>query len=182
MLTRFFRNVARKVNFSQLHARSLLVAKCKLPKTANPVDQYLRAAVGSVFLTAAGMCLGGRQFVSCNPEHPSAREPWEDEWQLWREEILSSGTHVLHRRADIARTSEVGQPTNLSWHLIHGSLWGRGRIESMEIFRPAGAITEADSLALIHLGDQISGHKQFIHGGFTSAILDHLFGTGLPPK
>ena len=39
---------------------------------------------------------------------------------------------------------------------------------------PGGGLTRGG--AVVHLGDELNGHKHTIHGGFTAALLDDLFG------
>ena len=99
-------------------------------------------------------------------------DPRDEEWALWMATVETKYEGLQQRKA----------PKHLpgwklpEWHLIYGSLWGEGKLEKLDIWRSPKKIIDGQVVALVRLGDKICGHQKFIHGGFTSALLDQLFG------
>jgi acyl-coenzyme A thioesterase PaaI-like protein len=88
--------------------------------------------------------------------------------------LAGAGELVPHSYPFLSRDGQTVD--GMEHHLIFGPLWGPGRIEALEIFRPMRRVTDADTLCLVRLGDSLCGHREYIHGGLTSALLDNLFG------
>ena len=74
---------------------------------------------------------------------------------------------------------------SLIWHTLQGHgkierfrMWklesdeAQKQVKSSDMVRPGKART----YSLVRLGDHVCGHKEFIHGGMTAALIDDLFG------
>ena len=123
--------------------------------------------------------LVGEPTVSCAAAAAATTDGqgWQDDFDSWARELMAA----CGERGLIPRQTSSGAGTSdghwtAEWHLMRGRLWGEGALEKLRVWRPAEHMIDGDVLCLVRLGGQVCGHRAFVHGGFTAALFDELFG------
>ena len=121
-----------------------------------------------------------------------AQENESNKFDIWAKEI--EGRNDLIEEVDVyTRVEKQGTgkgncdttARSLIWHTLQGHgkierfrMWklesdeAQRQVKSSDMVRPGKART----YSLVRLGDHVCGHKEFIHGGMTAALIDDLFG------
>jgi hypothetical protein len=121
--------------------------------------------------------LVGEPTASCVPAPATGQENWHDEFESWAQELMTAcGDCGLTPRKTYTGPEASDGHWTAEWHLMRGRLWGDGALERLRVWRPAAYVIDGDVLCLVRLGGQVCGHKAFVHGGFTAALFDELFG------
>ena len=122
--------------------------------------------------------LVGEPTVSCAEAAATTEgQDWQDDFDSWAKDLMSA----CGDRGLIPRQTSSGPGTSdghwtAEWHLMRGRLWGEGALEKLRVWRPAEHMIDGDVLCLVRLGGQVCGHRAYVHGGFTAALFDDLFG------
>ena len=141
--------------------------------TINLGTMELGKLIPALTAGAAAICYTGGAVLPrwLAPRHLD--RSWETEWREWAAEIDESCK---------AGALKPARPVS-AWagkvlhHLFWGpTFWGSGRLERLQRWRPTGHMIDGDALCLVRLGGAVCGHFAYIHGGFTSALFDELFG------
>ena len=120
--------------------------------------------------------LVGEPTVACEPA-AAANQRWQDEFDDWAQHLTDTcGDGGLTPRKPYSGRGASDGHWTAEWHLMRGKLWGEGGLEKLQIWRPKQHMIDGEVLCLVRLGGQVCGHRQFVHGGFTAALFDELFG------
>ena len=122
--------------------------------------------------------LVGEPTASCAAAAKTGQDHWQGEFDSWAQELMGD-SGLTPRKTYTGPGSSDGHWT-AEWHLMRGRLWGDGALEKLRVWRPATHMIDGDVLCLVRLGGQVCGHKAFVHGGFTAALFDELFGASFP--
>jgi len=134
----------------------------------------------------------GGTFLGATSAVLAQQQENEGKFDMWAKEIERRGD-ILQEVDVYARVEKQGtgkghcetSSKSLIWHTLQGknkierfrmckleSDEKQTQVNSSDMVRPGKART----YSLIRLGDHVCGHKEYIHGGMTAALVDDLFG------
>jgi len=153
-----------------------------------PASNVFMRNMGATVLGGAAMTFLGATMIAAQniqTEEDEKFKDWASEIEERSDILTEIDVYARVEKQGTAKGSHQGSSRSLIWHTLQGKgmieafrMWKmesdkeQRQVETSDMVRPGKART----YSLVRLGDQVCGHKEYIHGGMTAALIDDLFG------
>lgn len=147
------------------------------------------SSLKNIFAFSSAVAAGSLFMVVNAAAEEDKFETWADEISQRSDVIQEVDVYSRVKKQQIPGRAVKNEPVSESRSLIWYTLQGKGKIERFKMWKVKSDDSQVSqdatsiirpgvsrSLSLVRLGDQVCGHKEFIHGGMTAALIDDLFG------